>query len=90
MPTSADPAGPWGLSSTLMHVPTQRGPKAAHRTSGRKLSMPSFPPRFPGVTSRYSGGRIVLGASMTYSTRDLVPIYQTSMLVPRWQVINLV
>ena len=42
-------------SSTLMHVPTKRGPKAAHRPSGRKLSPPSFPPRF-----RCNGGRIVL------------------------------
>ena len=30
MPTSADPAWPCSPSSTLMHVPTQRGPKAAH------------------------------------------------------------
>ena len=60
MPTSADPAGRCSPSSTLMHVPTQRGLKAAHRPSGRKLFPPSFPPRFPGVTSRCSGGRVVL------------------------------
>ena len=42
MPTSADPTGRCSPSSTLMHVPTQRGPEAAHRPSGRKLSPPSF------------------------------------------------
>ena len=42
--------------SVSEHVPTQRGRKAAHRPSGRKLSSSSFPRSFPGVNSRCSGG----------------------------------
>ena len=41
IPKSADPAGPCSSSGTLMHVPTQWGPKAAHRLLGRKL-IPAF------------------------------------------------
>ena len=45
-------------SWALMHVPTQRGPRAAHSPSGRKLSAPSFPPREPHF--KVQRGRIVL------------------------------